>query len=637
MRSLPKNVSKKSYTYGGFQIPIMLTTIGWVLSCQSPLAQASPSTNSLLVSPGTNTIEYSDPPPVSTIANSTEIASISDFSKTNAAAYWEDINAQEHFAIYLDSPEMPKAQVDNYLYEISLVISCLNNNDAIRARSLLDTLSQNVILDAGLSDELGHRIDTACQLQTNINQMELADSQLQDSIDQPDSSPDELADAILKQSEKRSGGTGNTKAPSKSPIKALSAPDERAITVLPPPAGIPETTRLTQEYIRMIETKAQIKANKAKEQDIVTQNKLNFTQYISQLYESHHYYHVIMASAFYKALFKDNHYPVEMDVEVTNSSNINDNIFQTIEGMQSNSDKSNIATAANQLLEAYILNASDPRLFGVSLTQKASIKTFETQFTKLQNMIQARDFNGLDAIVDKLHKLTPDFEVATIMSSVNAIKSKSQLSLNRATLAIQQGNLKQALENLKTAENVWPNNPDLGDAFGLLNSEEVRNRSLTDFDRLWAAHDYFAISNKRMVFSSAFNNDSKRKEQLKGALERVKAANLAIEKADAMQSHGDVDGAWETLQLAIQKWPDSVRLAKLNGELADKAADLASAINRAQEAESRQQIGYSLSWYAVAQHYYPASQIAAQAIQRLSKCILVDSLGKKSDEKDMIR
>ena len=46
-------------------------------------------------------------------------------------------------------------------------------------------------------------------------------------------------------------------------------------------------------------------------------------------------------------------------------------------------------------------------------------------------------------------------------------------------------------------------------------------------------------------------------------------------------------------------------------------------VNKAKDAEMRQDLGYSLTWYAIAQRYYPASTIANQAIERVSKQILV--------------
>jgi hypothetical protein len=577
------------------------------------------STNYLFISPSTNTVAASQTTSDPVTGSWADLPSAINSSDTDSASYWKDINAQERFEIYLDSPEISKAQVNEYLQTISLVTTCLKKKDAIHARQFLDSLSQYSGLDSGFSQELGNRIDAVWETQKDKSQIEAADNQLQHLIDQPDRNPDEIADAIRKQSNDL--GSNPVKAP---PLQSF-ADDSSAtnVTALPPPDGVPGSTQLTQEYIRTVQIKAQIKANEATKEKLLDQCKSDFIQYILQLYNSHRYYHVAMASLFYSVLFKEDNYPAEIALQVTNSSNINNEVSVAIEGMLNNSDEGNIATAANQLREAYMLSAYDPELFRISVTQKAPIKTFERQFTKLQNMIQAKDFANLEIVVDTLGKLAHDFDVTKTIEAMDAVKSKSQLLLNKGKLAIQQGNLKQGLEDFQNAEEVWPSNPDLkGGAFPLFNSEEGRNRCLGDFDQLTAEHDYVAISDNRMEFFSAISNDTKRQQQLKDALEKVNAADAAVEKANVMKSHGDVDGAWEIIQLAIQEWPDNVRLNKLRGELADKAADFVSAIHKAQEAESRRELGYSLTWYAIAQHDYSASVFAAQAIPRVSKSIL---------------
>jgi hypothetical protein len=83
-----------------------------------------------------------------------------------------------------------------------------------------------------------------------------------------------------------------------------------------------------------------------------------------------------------------------------------------------------------------------------------------------------------------------------------------------------------------------------------------------------------------------------------------------------------VFGAWETIELAVAELPSDTKLNTLRGELSGRGAEFVAAINRAKEAEARQELGYSLTWFAVAQRHYPASQVANQAIERLSSKIL---------------
>jgi hypothetical protein len=103
---------------------------------------------------------------------------------------------------------------------------------------------------------------------------------------------------------------------------------------------------------------------------------------------------------------------------------------------------------------------------------------------------------------------------------------------------------------------------------------------------------------------------------------KIKDAEMASEKANAMRNAGDVCGAWEVVELASKNLPGDNKLNSLRADLAGKAAQFVAAVNNAEDAETRADMGYSLSWYAVAQHYYPASSIANDGITRVSQSIL---------------
>ncbi len=89
--------------------------------------------------------------------------------------------------------------------------------------------------------------------------------------------------------------------------------------------------------------------------------------------------------------------------------------------------------------------------------------------------------------------------------------------------------------------------------------------------------------------------------------------------------NGDVVGAWETIEIATQDWPDDMKLNKLLANLSGRSADFVSAINKARDAEAKKEMGYSLTWYVNAQNSYPASTIANEGIDRISKQILSPS------------
>jgi thioredoxin-like negative regulator of GroEL len=216
-----------------------------------------------------------------------------------------------------------------------------------------------------------------------------------------------------------------------------------------------------------------------------------------------------------------------------------------------------------------------------------------------------------------------DFEPAKPLSLVNAVKLESKMRLGKAKLAAQKGDQEQALEEFKAAAEAWPENPDLDTAAsGFFQSQDVKNQGTVEFDRLIAEQNYRGVFDKQLPFLGAIKGDSKREDELKGALEKVKESETAIEKASLLQRNGDEFGAWEALDIASKDWPEDSKLNRMLADLAMKSAEFVSALNKAQEAETRGQYGYSLSWYVNAQAFYPASQIANDGIHRVSAIIL---------------
>ena len=99
------------------------------------------------------------------------------------------------------------------------------------------------------------------------------------------------------------------------------------------------------------------------------------------------------------------------------------------------------------------------------------------------------------------------------------------------------------------------------------------------------------------------------------------------ETANAMMMAGNVYGAWETIETASKDLPDDTKLNKLLANLSQRGADFVSALTKAREAESKKELGFSLNWYVNAQATYPASTIANDGIERISKQILNPSQG----------
>ncbi len=244
----------------------------------------------------------------------------------------------------------------------------------------------------------------------------------------------------------------------------------------------------------------------------------------------------------------------------------------------------------------------------------------------LKNQIEARDFEQVDGEITAIQKIAVDFDSTKPQALVNAIKLEAKLRLGRARLLAQANNLNDAMKEFQTAAEEWPGNPDLNtSANSFFKSENTADEATGDFDRLEKDANYRAIFDRKLEFALAVKDDTARQQQLKDALEKVEKAEEAEQKANAMAIAGDVDGAWETVETAVNNWPDDVKLNKLLAQFSERGADFVSAVNKAREAESKKELGYSLTWYVNAQSLYPASTIANDGIDRISKLVLSPS------------
>lgn len=549
----------------------------------------------------------------------------------------QDPDVRAQFETYLAMNEVPQDQLKSYSDDMNNVIDLLHQRKTPQAWQKLYQLAKYQSIDAGVSWELANRIETIWNAGQTKNQIAQQNDQLQKQSDtdnrNADMDSDSIKDKELDYQRRLKDANGPTTKSSQNQnqtpnggVPQMPQGDNAPTMTAPVSDQLLGKLQLTQEYLDSLMAQGKIKLNELKVEKLFDQAKQDFADYITTLYKSGRYQHVLIAADFWRQIFDEGDYPVSMAQQVNASLEVIGQVNTTVGVFNNNLDQKDIAAATNNLQQAYILSNFSPAVLGVPLTNKKPILAFSRDLNRMRNMIEARDFTDLESILAEIKQTAPDFDAVKAMSIINGVKLESQLNLGKAKLAAQQGDLKAAMEDFQAAAEAWPGNPDLKDkALSFFNSEDTQNQSLQEFDRLVAENNYRAIYDKQLAFAPAMKDDTKRQDQLKAALEKVKIVETAVEKATLMQANGDVDGAWETVQLAIKDLPDDVKLNSLRGDLAGKGAEFVSAISKAQDAESKQELGYSLSWYAVAQRYYPASQIANQAIDRISKTILAKS------------
>jgi tetratricopeptide (TPR) repeat protein len=535
----------------------------------------------------------------------------------------EDPNMRARFEKYLGIPEVPSEELQAYNDEISALLKLLKEKKTTDAWRELFKLAEYESIDAGVSWELANRVESIWNADKTNYQLGRANEKLRRDIDTANRTADMMSDDIRgKELEYQRRSRQITRANSSSKSTAASSNTEGGGGDAPPPSvdTVMGKLQLTEEYLHSLELKAKIKMNELKAEKLFDKAKNDFAEYITTLYYSGRQRHVLIAADFWRNIFDQGEYPVSMAQQVNASLEMSREVQNSIKTFDFYLAKNDLATATDRLQEAFMLNELHPAVLGLARDKKQRIEEFTRRLSRMQNMLEARDFANLETVLEEMKKIAPDFDVTKPMAIVDAVKLESQLRLGKAKMAAQQGELKQAMEEFQAAAEAWPKNPDLKDkALTFFNSQDLQTQSLTEFDRLVADNNYRGIFDKQLMFAPAMKDDAKRQEQLKAALEKVKIAEMAIEKANLLRANGDVFGAWEAVELAVKDLPTDIKLNTLRGELAGRGAEFVAAINKAKEAELRKDLGYSLTWYAIAQRYYPASQMANQAIQRLAR------------------
>ena len=523
------------------------------------------------------------------------------------------------FEKFLNAQEADAAQIQAYEQIYKLVIESLRQNNPIQAWQLLYKLNEYP-WDAGVSAELGNRIESiwdASKAQGNIN---LRNETLRNTIQKANWNADMLSSNESSLARDKNSPQAKS-VPKQNPKPDTNDPMALAGNMQFP--NIPGKLQMTEQYLKSLESKIRIKQNELKMDKIAAQIKSDFADTVSTLFASKRYQHVIMAANFYRQLFGDGDYPVTMGNQVNKSVENLGDINESVSVFVYQVKNKEIVAASKTLQGAFLIGDLSPALRGVPRDLKREVSKYSSQVRRVQNLIEARDFGSLEPLIDEMKRDVVDFEPAKPLSLVNAVKLESKMRLGKAKLSAQKGDQAQALEEFKAAAEAWPANPDLESAASVFfESQDVKNQGTTEFDRLIAEQNYRGIFDKQLPFLAAIKGDEKREDQLKKALEKVKESEVALEKANLFQKAGDAFGAWEALEIAAKDWPEDSKLNRMLADLAMKSAEFVSALNKAQEAETRKQYGYSLNWFVNAQKFYPSSQIANDGIHRVSAVIL---------------
>ena len=543
----------------------------------------------------------------------------------------EDQEMRSRFDRYLGTAPVPQETLNEYFAKMKQVSTLLRDKQIFLAWKQLHELADYTMIDAGISRELANRVESIWNTDKASAHLDQKNEAIRKDVKTSNRNADLMSGQIMDQEleYQRKMSQGNRprqqgqQQPSQPNGGVPQAPQDAGTAAPPSMTGLEGKLQLTEEYLRSLELKAKIKLNELKQEKLLEQAKTNFAEYISTLYNSGRLNHVVLAADFYRKIFEEAEYPADMAKQVNASLEIQRDVQSAIEVFRYKADRGQLSGASDSLQTAFMTNELNAAVLGLERPLKEKVADFNANLDQMRNLIEARDFGNLEILLQNVKKTATDFDTTKPMAIVNGVKLESKMRLGKAKLAAQQGDLKLAMEEFQAAAEAWPGNPDLQDkALSFFDTQDVKSQALAEFDRLVEEQNYRAIFDKQLGFAPAIKGDAKREEALKTALLSIKDAEVASEKANVLMLNGDYFGAWETIELASTKLPDDKKLNKLRADLSGRSAEFVSAINKARDAEGRNEIGFSITWFVNAQRQYPASQIANEGIERLSKKLL---------------
>jgi tetratricopeptide (TPR) repeat protein len=240
---------------------------------------------------------------------------------------------------------------------------------------------------------------------------------------------------------------------------------------------------------------------------------------------------------------------------------------------------------------------------------------------KLTAALEAKDFLLAQELIDQLKKTATDYDSTKFEAYVKTNTRVSDMHLGQAKLLFSQGKVDEARGEVQKAMEVWPTNPKIDDAVApVMEQADMKNKAVTDFDRLINDRNYRAIMREKEKFAAALFDDESRKASLNQIVTNLIKIDTAIAQSRELETRaipGAKYAAWEEIQSLVAEFPDDAELRIRAEELSRSASEFVVALQRANDLSKSGNTGSALAMLMEARRIYPDSRRAKDAINRI--------------------
>ncbi|PTX99699.1 hypothetical protein DB346_17935 [Verrucomicrobia bacterium LW23] len=402
-------------------------------------------------------------------------------------------------------------------------------------------------------------------------------------------------------------------------------------------------TKMTPYAKRLAETEARIKINQSKTDITELQAKIQYQALVLQFFMQRRFQHVLMAGRFYRVLFDDGNsrmnvnrdaqkiltmnsgLPVTMVLLETMASQAISDVREGVEAYQFLLSKGELASATERLQETFVLGEYVSYIRKLPRDAKRRALEYSQKGNQLLSALDVKDYGRAETLLKEIEAIAKDFDSSKAMTVIETAKKVSAMHLAKAKNAAMTGDGVTMEAELKAATEIWPRNPQLEEvASGIFKKGDVVNQATIDFERLLAQKNYRQIYEDRMRFIAAMAAYPDKAKELKKVLEDMTIIEMSLVRAEELAKRNEYAGAWESVELAAEKYPDDLKLAQVRADYTTRAAEFVNCIRRAKDLEKKKQLGSSLTWYLRAKRLCPTSEFAKEGIDRVTVTLMPD-------------
>jgi len=290
-------------------------------------------------------------------------------------------------------------------------------------------------------------------------------------------------------------------------------------------------------------------------------------------------------------------------------------------------EQGELNSATERLAETFALGEFMPSVRLLPREDKRRALKFAQMKNELLAALEVNDLTRAEKLVEEMGAMAADFDASKPLAKIETAKTISAMHLAKAKNAAVSGDRTAMEAELRAATEIWPRNPALAEVGeNIFRQTDVQQQALVELDRLMEQGDHRAIfkQSARFIAASALYPD--RQEKLAGILAQMTEIEGALQRAREIQQRGDAAGAWESIQLAADKYPQDTEINRLRADLASGgAATFVQSLSKGDDLAARGDYGAALAWYLDAHRQYPPSTFAQEKIDALAAQILPDA------------